>query len=71
MLNTISDISRNYNTTVKIPGMSLRLKKACPVYNTYPITELKMYWLIHCHLCVYRGVKVRSFYYQLIINQVS
>ena len=25
---------------------------------TYPITELKMYWLIQWHLCVYRGVKV-------------
>ena len=28
------------NKTVKILGMSLRLKKVCPVYNTYPITEL-------------------------------
>ena len=32
---------RRTNKTVKIPGMSLRLKKVCPVYNTYPITELK------------------------------
>ena len=64
------------NKTVKIPGMSLRLKKVCPVYNTYPITELKMYWLIQWHLFVYRGVKVWSFSYQLlsvniIINRVS
>ena len=35
--------------------MSLRLKKVCPVYNTYPITEVKMYRLIQWHLCVYRG----------------
>ena len=35
------------NKTVKILGMSLRLKKVCPVYKTYPITELKMHWLIH------------------------
>ena len=27
--------------------LSLRLKKVCPVYKTYPITELKMHW----HLC--------------------
>ena len=57
------------NETVKIPGMSLRLKKVCPVtpvYNTYPITELKMYWLIQWHLCVYRGVKVWSFSYMLL-----
>ena len=44
----------------------LRLKKVCPVYNTYPITELKMYWLIQWHLCVYRGVKVWSFSYLLL-----
>ena len=43
------------NKTVKIPDMSLRLKKVCPVYNTYPITEVKMYRLIQWHLCVYRG----------------
>ena len=49
------------NKTVKIPGRSLRLKKVCPVNNTYLITELKMYWLIQWHLCVYRGVKVWSF----------
>ena len=54
------------NKTVKILGMSLRLKKVCPVYNTYPITELKMYWLIQWHLCVYRGVKVWSFSYLLL-----
>ena len=39
------------NKTVKILDMSLRLKKVCPVYKTYPITELKMHWLIHWHLC--------------------
>ena len=33
------------NKTVKILDMSLRLKK------TYPITGLKMHWLIHWHLC--------------------
>ena len=54
------------NKTVKITGMSLRLKKVCPIYNTYPITELKMYWLIQWHLCVYRGVKVWSFSYLLL-----
>ena len=74
MLN-ISDISRQgvdfyfkyhrTNKTVKIPGMSLR-QKVCPVYNTYPITELKMPLLIQWHLCVYRGVKVWSFSYQLL-----
>ena len=47
-------------------GMSLRLKQACPVYNTYPITELKKYWLIQWHLCVDRGVKVWSFSYLLL-----
>ena len=51
---------------VKICGMSLRLKKVCPAYNTYPITELKTYWLIQWHLCVYRGVEVWSFSYQLL-----
>ena len=35
------------NKTFKILDMSLRLKKVCPVYKTYPITELKMHWLIH------------------------
>ena len=74
MLN-ISDISRQAvifyfkypraNKTVKIPCMSLRLK-VCPVYSTYPVIELKMYWLIQWHLCVYRGVKVWSFSYQLL-----
>ena len=39
------------NKTVKILDMSLRLKKVCPVYKTYPITELKMHLLIHWHLC--------------------
>ena len=53
------------NETVKNPGITLRLKKVCPVYNTYPITELKMYWLIQWHLCVYRGVKVTSVVIQL------
>ena len=48
------------NKTVKILDMSLRLKKVCPVFKTYPITELKMQWLIHWHLCLYRGVKVWS-----------
>ena len=60
------------NKTVKIPGMSLRLKKVCPVCNTYPISEILMYWLIKWHLCVYRGVKVWSFSYLLVsVNQVS
>ena len=49
-LYILSDISPSYffffknprtNKTVKIPGMSLRLKKVCPVYNTYPITQAK------------------------------
>ena len=31
------------NKTVKILDISLRLKKVCPVYKTYPITELKMH----------------------------
>ena len=74
MLNNISGISGLFfyfknprtNKTVKIPGMSLRLKKVCPVYNTYPITELKMYWQIQWHMCVYRGVKVWSFRYLLL-----
>ena len=54
---------------VKIPGMSLRLKKVCPVYtfcNTYQIIELKLCWLIQWHLCVYRGVKVWSYSYLLL-----
>ena len=54
------------NKTVKILGMSLRLKKVCQVYNTYPITELKLYWLIQWHLCVYTGVKVWSISYLLL-----
>ena len=54
------------NKTVKILDMSLRLMKVCPVYKTYPITELKMYWLIHWHLCLYRGVKLWSFCYLLL-----
>ena len=74
MLNNISDIPRSCfyfkyprtNKTVKTPGMSLRLKKVCPIYNTYPITELKMYWLLQWHLCVNRGVKVWSFSYLLL-----
>ena len=56
------------NKPVKILGMSLRLKKVCPVYNTYPITELKMYWLIQWHLCAYRGVKVWSFSYLRLLS---
>ena len=39
------------NKSVKILDMSLRLKKVCPVYKTYPITELIMHWLIQWHLC--------------------
>ena len=38
------------NKTVKILGMSLRLKNVRPVYKTYPITEIKMHWLIQWHL---------------------
>ena len=49
------------NKIVKILGMSLRLKKVCQVYNTYPITELKMHRLIQWNMCVYKGVKVWSF----------
>ena len=53
-------------------GMPLRLKKVCPVYNTYPITELKMDWLIQWHLCVYRGVKVWPLLsVNNLLNQVS
>ena len=64
MFNNISYISRSYFFTLKtleqIPSMSLRRKKVCPVYNTYPITELIMYWLIQWHLCVYKGVKLKA-----------
>ena len=36
------------NKSLKILDMSLSV---CPVYKTYPITELKMHWLIQWHLC--------------------
>ena len=42
----IKELNFNYprtNKTVKILDMCLRLKKVCPVYKTYPITELKMH----------------------------
>ena len=61
-LNTLEQTKRQ---------QSLRLKKVCPVYNTYPFTELKMYWLIQWHLCVYRGVKVWSFSYLLLSIPVN
>ena len=47
-------------------GVKMVLKKVCPVYKTYPITELKMHWLIQWHLCLYRGVIVWSFSYLLL-----
>ena len=40
MLNNIKELE-HLCKSVKILDMSLRLKKVCPVYWTYPITELK------------------------------
>ena len=46
-------------TKLKILVMSLRLKKVCRVcYKTYPITELRMHWLIQWHQCLYRYDRV-------------
>ena len=68
---TSQEVNSNFNyprtnNTVKMLVISLRLKNVCPVYKTYPITELKMHWLIQWHLCLYRGVKVWSFCYLLL-----
>ena len=49
----ILGISRSYMFTLNTLEQTklseyracLRLKKVCPVYNTYPITELKMHCL--------------------------
>ena len=78
---TIYQIYQGVNFLPKIPYNKQKCQKPWHVSQTeegvsslyaYPITELKMFWLIQWHLCVYRGVKVWSFsYLLLIINQVS